>query len=433
MNCKDIDNNWLHLYPMIELRKAATWFPVQLSKANGSFYYDNEDNQFFDMLSGAFCCNFGHCRKDFIDAWVNASSKISFTSPFSHINEYQAELSMRLSSHFLDNYGGKWCVFYVNSGSEAIECSLNIIDGYNTRTQSIRKIFATVKGAYHGTTLGAKHVSSFDGIEYNRILKSPNVAYLNGVSHFDSSHTAENIVSDFRKSLREQFSGKYGLEDISAVVVETVENCAGNYPMTSEYVDAIQFLQNEYGVKVVADEVITGMGRLGDITSAKQFSLLPDITVFGKGLTGAHESLGAVVVRTDIAQQFHGDDDCLQHGATFGGRPASCAIALKVLETLNQKGFQSRYTENEMILKEFIKRISNKECVSEITGKGMLWTIHLLHKKKNMEDLHRFFIKKGIVSCIYPERIWPRIEIAPPLTTDPSDLEDVLQTYLEGI
>jgi taurine-pyruvate aminotransferase len=427
----DFRNNWLHLYPMSDIKEASAWFPVTLSKASGSFYYNSKNKDFFDMLSGAFCCNFGHCRKDFIDAWIKASSTISFASPFSHINEYQAELSYRLSSDLSVNYGGKWCIFFVNSGSEAIECSINIVDGYNKRTNQNRNVIATIKGAYHGTTIGAKQVSSFDGIEYNSLLKSDNIAYLNGIVNFHTNHSTQDIILNFQNSLNRQFSGKYNLEDILAVVVEPVENCAGNLPMSKTYANALQILQRQYGVMIIADEVITGMGRLGDVTSSKQFSLCPEIIVLGKGLTGAHESLGAVAVRLEIAQQFHGKGDFLQHGATFGGRPASCAVALKALELVNDHEFQSCYAENVTVLSQFIEEAKNKYSVTKITGSGMLWTVHLSHDQEAMEIMHKALIYNGIISCIYPERILPRLEISPPLTTDPSDLRSALKLYLE--
>ena len=185
---------------------------------------------------------------------------------------------------------------------------------------------------------------------------------------------------------------------------------------------------------LIVDEVITGFGRLGYQWGIEEYGIEPDIVVSAKGLTSGYESLGATAVKKSLEMNFRGDDDsCLMHGATFGGRPAACAVANKVFalqskyDIFNQVKTKSKLIENR--LREF-----EDECslIRDISGKGFLWSIHFSDSiDGNLINQHitEKLCALGVLPSLYQSRKAQFLEFAPPLVTTEAELNDVLDKY----
>ena len=422
--------DWLHFYQMDFVQEHSN-YPKIITQAQGCYVMDSDGKYYFDSLSGAFCVNLGYGNTELLDAGYEAAKKLHFASPFSVANEQAIELADKISSSLLKVFNQESQVFFTNSGSEAIDTALKIALTIFKKQGENRKFFISMEDSYHGTTFGAASVSGYEGCRiqtgnlYKEVLFAPNSSSGPPYSSQTMDHTKLDV---FLNNL------SINPKEIAGFIIEPTENSAGNYPLSQRFITTIDRFCKKHGILLIVDEVITGFGRLGYQWGIEEYGIEPDIIVSAKGLTSGYESLGATAVKKSLEMNFRGDDDsCLMHGATFGGRPAACAVANKVFalqskyDIFNQVKTKSKLIENR--LREF-----EDECslIRDISGKGFLWSIHFSDSiDGNLINQHitEKLCALGVLPSLYQSRKVQFLEFAPPLVTTEAELNDVLDKY----
>jgi adenosylmethionine-8-amino-7-oxononanoate aminotransferase len=425
-----VRKDWLHFYQMDFIDERSN-YPKTLVEGEGCYVTDSEGKSYFDSLSGAFCVNLGYGNRELLDAGYECAKKINFTSPFSVANEQTIELADRISDSLVNVFNQEAQVFFTNGGSEAIDTALKLALAISRKQGQDRKFFISMANSYHGTTFGAASICGYErcrsqtGNLYKEVIFAPNSSACAGCSC--QTNDCASMSSFFDKL-------PVHPREIAGIIVEAVENQAGNYPVPLNFMTTISRFCEQHGILLIIDEVITGFGRTGAQWAIEEYAVEPDILVSAKGLTSGYESLGATAIKKSLELNFRGDDDhYFAHGSTFGGRPSACAVANKVFMLQKQQNIFAHVKTNARLIEKRLQEFREEfSFIHDISGKGFLWSIRFsgpIGERALKGEIVEQLCGLGVLPCLYQSRKFQFLEFAPPLITTETELKDVLDKY----
>jgi beta-alanine--pyruvate transaminase len=353
--------------------------PRLLSRAQGMHYWTPEGRQVLDGVAGLWCVNAGHGRQEVADAVKASLEQMDFAPPFQMGHPQSFELAnelVKMSPAGMDH------VFFVNSGSEAVDTALKIalqyqrLRGEGTRTRLIGR-----ERGYHGVNFGGMAVG---GMLANRKQFSPVMAP--GVDHLRHTHDlARNAFSRglpvHGAELAEDLERLVALHDasnIAAVIVEPIAGSTGVLPPPQGYLQRLRELCTRHGILLIFDEVITGFGRTGSTFAAQAFGVTPDIITMAKGLTNGAVPMGAVLVRKEIYDAFMtGPESAIElfHGYTYSAHPTSCAAGLATLQIYQRDGLFERVHELAPYWEDALHSLKDLPNVIDVRNFGLVGAV----------------------------------------------------------
>tara|TARA_B100001093_G_scaffold82449_1_gene73869 strand:- start:1756 stop:2880 length:1125 start_codon:yes stop_codon:yes gene_type:complete len=351
---------------------------INVSKAKGSYIFDEKGNKYLDFVAGVSACSLGHSNKKITNAIKKQLDKYLHVMVYGEfITEPSLELAKLLAKNLTKNLQ---CTYFTNSGTEALEGSLKLARRYTGR----KKIIAA-KNAYHGSTMGALTLMGLEERKKPFEPLIPNVEFI----EFNSFEEIKKID-----------------EDTSCVVLETIQGSAGFIKPKEDYLNKVKKRCDKVGALLILDEIQTGIGRTGKLFGFQNFNCEPDVIVFGKGLGGGMP-IGAFTTSKKKMDVLH-NDPILGHITTFGANPVICASALETLKiVLNTKIMSSVIQKEKLIRKLLIHKY-----ISEIRGMGLMLSIILkditlakklvLNAKENGLILFFLLIEKKAVRITPP-------------------------------
>jgi adenosylmethionine-8-amino-7-oxononanoate aminotransferase len=228
--------------------------------------------------------------------------------------------------------------------------------------------------------------------------------------------------------------------------MEPVQNSGGTFTPPEGYFEGVRAICDEYGILLVADEVICGFGRLGYWFGSERYDIRPDVVTFAKGVGSAHVPLGGALMSDRIAAAFLEGSSMFTHGITYGGHPVACAVALKNLEVMEREDVLGNVRRNESYFRGILEKLADKPIVGDVRGAGYFMSIELVRDKETRETfsdeecerLLRGFLSPRMLDagliCRADDRGDPVIQLSPPLIATREDLDyvhDVLDTVLD--
>lgn len=314
---------------------------LEIEKAEGSFLYDREGKDYMDLISGVSVSNTGHRHPDVVAAVKDQADRYLHLMVYGEvIQSPQVQYATRLASLLPQSLQS---VFFVNSGSEAVEGALKLARRYTGRNEIIY-----FRNAYHGSTTGAL---SIQGAETYRNAFRPLMPSTT-MAEFNSSFAAEMITGD-----------------TAAVIIEPVQAEAGVIQPDTGFLESLRTACDRHGALLIFDEVQTGFGRTGHLFSLYRYNVIPDILVLAKALGGGLP-LGAFISSHEILSSLT-HDPVLGHITTFGGHPLCCAAGLASLEVILREDLPSQAAAKE---KQFRNELAQLP-VREIRGEGLLLAV----------------------------------------------------------
>ena len=376
------------LYGFTDMNTLNDKGPIVLSRGKGIYVYDIYNNKYLDANSGLWnaCAGFDH--PGLIEVAKKQYEKFAgYHSLFGRLSEETLELSEKLIEVSPFNQGR---VFFCNSGSEANDTMVKMLWMFNARMgkPNKRKIITRING-YHGVTLGA---SSMTGKPYNKEFGLP----LNEFIHADCPHFwkfgLENETEDefsirMAKNL-EDLILKEKPELIAGFVAEPVQGAGGVIPPSKNYFDLIQPILKKYKIPLIADEVICGFGRTGELWGCNTYNIKPDIIISSKCLTAGYFPMGAVIVDKEFSDQFvevSEEAEEFPHGFTAGGHPVGCAIALKAIDVIINEGLLDNVKAVSPYFMERLNEFNQYENIGETRGIGLMAALEMVKNKKTKE------------------------------------------------
>ncbi|HXS27561.1 MAG TPA: aspartate aminotransferase family protein [Steroidobacteraceae bacterium] len=319
--------------------------PRILARASGMHYYTSDGRQILDAVAGLWCVNAGHGRPEIRDAVAHQLETLDYAPPFQmgHPGAFElAERIREIAPAGLDH------VFFVNSGSEAVDTALKIAIGYHrVRGEGARTRLIGRERGYNGVGFGGISVG---GIAPNRRMWAG--ALLPGVDHLPHTHDlARNAFSrgqpEHGANLADELERIVALHDastIAAVIVEPIAGSTGVLLPPRGYLERLRQICDKHGILLIFDEVITGFGRTGSPFASQEFGVTPDLITCAKGLTNGCVPMGGVIVKKSVHDAFMQGPDGIElfHGYTYSAHPVACAAGLATLDIYAREGLLTR-------------------------------------------------------------------------------------------
>ena len=365
---------------------------VLFKKGEGIWLYSDSGDKFLDCASGIAVNILGHCNKKLVKVLTEQANNLWHTS-----NLYRVENQEKLAKLLVENtFADK--VFFTNSGTEAIECSIKMARAYHSKLNQERHEILSFDGCFHGRSMAAISTSNSDKMKEGF---GPLIPGCKSVSFNDRDALYHNIT-----------------DKTAAVIVEPIQGEGGIRSFSSEILKLIRSLCDDTGSLLIIDEIQCGLGRSGKLFAHELFDLKPDIMTIAKGIGGGFP-LGACL-STDNASigMVKG-----KHGSTYGGNPLACAVGCEVMNNVLEKGF----LENVRIISEYFYQkmlglVSEFPTVfEELRGSGLM--LGLKTKIENISFTNEAF-NQNLLLAPASDNV---VRILPPLNITKQEVDYVVE------
>jgi hypothetical protein len=363
-------------------RQTGQDYPVA-AYGEGPYIVDSAGKRYLDASGGAAVSCLGHSHPAVIAAIKEQLDRI----PFAHSAFFTTEASERLADHLIERApGGLVRVYYVSGGSEANETALKLARQYFLEIgEPKRHRFIARRQSYHGNTLGALAVGG------NMWRREPFKPLLIETSHISPctayrDQAPEESEADYGRRVADELEAeilRLGPESVAAFIAEPVAGAtAGAVPPVPGYFKRIREICDRYGVLLILDEVMCGMGRTGTLFACEQEGVVPDLLTCAKGLAAGYQPLGAVLVGERVYRAVAEGSGAFQHGFTYIGHPTACAAALAVQRTIEAEGLLENVQRQGAALRQALEaRFGNHHRVGDIRGRGLFLALELVQDR----------------------------------------------------
>ena len=332
--------------------------PVVWDRAEGFQVYDAWGNCWIDWSSGVLIANAGHGRPEIAEAIARQANARLLTS-FSFANEPRARLVERLSSLLPEPLKK---IFLYSIGSEAVECALKMCRTYGVKTGGRSKhVIVSYRNAFHGRTLGAQQAGGIP--ELKEWIVNLDRGFVQ-IPFPDGFRTRETSFESFERSLREQ-----GVEpqNVAGVILETYQGGSAAFAPARYMQDLRQWCTGHKAL-LICDEIQAGFGRTGTLWGFEHYGIVPDLAVFGKGISGSLP-MAAVAGRPDVLDQY----PPLSMTSSHAGNPVCCAAALASVDLVVNERLADRARETGAVLHRKLQAMSSRfPQIGTVAGKGLV-------------------------------------------------------------
>jgi L-2,4-diaminobutyrate transaminase len=446
----DIDKDSI-LHPATSIEAHLKDGPLIVAKGHGLWVTDQNGRRIMDFGAGLWCVNIGYGRAELADAAAAAIRDICyFPLFFSNATEPTIRLAERILTDFHEKSDASHLskVFFGTSGSDANDTNYKLVRYYNNlRGLPRKKKFITRWGAYHGSTYASASLTGIAGyhtgfdLPISDIFHAPCPHYYRyGRDGETEEQFTDRMIADIQEIIARESA-----DTIAAFIAEPVMGTGGVIPPPVGYFARLQEHLRENDILFIADEVITGLGRVGSHSATGLYGLRPDIISLAKGLTSAYFPLSASVISEKIwntLRKASPKAGPFMHGFTYSGHPVGAAIGLANLDIIEREGLIENARKMGALFVERLRaRIGDHPHVGDIRGVGLMVAVEFVADKKS-----KTFFKAGK----YPHRIVQQhasnegmliralpmgdvTSMSPPLCITTAEVEEGVERYARAL
>lgn len=368
-----------HIFP----RHTKAHLPV-VAKGKGVYLYDSDGKAYFDGSGGAAVSCLGHGDPDVTEAIKAQLDRVAFAHTSFFTSEPAEKLADKLIAHAP---AGIDRVYLVSGGSEAMEAALKLARQYFVeRGETQRRHIIARRQSYHGNTLGALATGG------NAWRRAPFAPMLVETTHIAPCYAYrgrrdDESLFDYGQRVANELEAeiqRLGEDSVMAFVAEPVVGATvGAVPPVEGYFKRVREICDTYGVLLILDEVMCGMGRTGSLFACEQDGISPDIVAIAKGLGAGYQPIGAMLCTAEIYRTIEDGSGFFQHGHTYIGHPTASAAALAVLSKLTDGGLVARCAELGARLQKALEdTFGQHPHVGDIRGRGLFRGIELVENRE---------------------------------------------------
>jgi adenosylmethionine-8-amino-7-oxononanoate aminotransferase len=415
----------------------------------GCYIFDVNGKKYLDGSCGAAVSCLGHSDKSVKEAIIKQTEKLAFAHTSFFTSEPAEELANILSQN---SPKGLDKVYFVSSGSEAVEASLKLAKQYfNEIGKPGKHKVISRRQSYHGNTLGALAAggnvwrrSFFEDLLIDTSLISPCYQYRHQRPAENSIVYGLRVANELEREII-----KLGPDNVMAFIAETVVGAtAGALTPVEGYFKRIREICNQYDVLLILDEVMCGMGRTGSLFACDEEGVIPDIITIAKGLGAGYQPIGAMLCQNFIYEAIAKGTGFFQHGHTYLGHPVACAGSLAVLNKLINENFPEQVSEKGKTLQKKLETIIGQhEFVGDIRGRGLFRGIEIVKDRDTKDPFEKNLniagkIKKEALDMgliCYPMQgtvngiLGDHILIAPPFIINENEMDELCEKLKKTI
>ncbi len=357
-------------------------YPVAVS-GDGPYIIDRDGKRYLDACGGAAVSCLGHNDREVIEAIKAQLDRLPFAHTSFFTNKPMEGLSCELIEHAP---AGIERVYFCSGGSEAVEAALKLARQYFVEIgQPRRSRVIARQQSYHGNTLGAlatggntRRRKQFEPLPLQVSYVAPCYSYRGKRQGEDDAAYGQRLVRELEQEVR-----RLGPEQVLAFVAETVAGATlGCVTPVPGYFAGVRAVCDKYGILLILDEVMCGMGRCGTLYACEQEAVAPDLLCIGKSLGAGYQPIGALLASAKIYDAVVNGSGFFQHGHTYTGHATACAGALAVQCAIKQRGLLAQVRERGAGLETRLRaRLGAHAHVGEIRGRGLFWAVELVEER----------------------------------------------------
>ena len=427
------------VHPMTNLKAHLDVGPTIIESGSGVRVKDDAGKEYIEGMAGLWCTSLGYGNERLIAAATNQMRALPYVQQFRHMSHDPGiDLAEKLVGIAPE---GITKAFFVNSGSEANDTIVKFIRFYHNSIgqPQKKKIIARDKG-YHGTTLVAASLCGLPHMHAAFDLPMAGIShtlcphyYRFGLEGESEEEFATRCADDLEKMILAE-----GPETVAAFFAEPVMGAGGVITPPKTYFAKIQAVLKKYDVLFVADEVICGFGRTGNMFGSDTYDLKPDFMTVAKALSSAYLPIAGVLMREEIfnAMADHsGELGILGHGYTYSGHPVASAVALETLKIYEEIDIVSRVQETSKTFLRELQAFDDHPLVGETRGVGLLGAIELVVDKETRAPVDAkgpapdYLYNRIMQSGLITRPIGNSIAFCPPLIISPADVEEMFSRF----
>lgn len=423
--------------------------PPTATAAKGIHVVDSTGKQYINASGGAAVSCLGHAHPDVLAAMHAQIDSLEYA----HTGFFTTRPAEELADFLASRAGGDLNnVYFVSGGSEAVEAGLKLARQYFVeKGEPQRTTFIGRRQSYHGNTLGALAVG---GNEWRRKQFAPLLMETGRVSPcFEYRERASGETQDqYTQRLLdelEQTIQAIGPDKVIGFCAETVVGAtAGAVPPTPGYFKGVRAICDKYGVLLILDEVMCGMGRTGTLFAYEQEGITPDMVTIAKGLGGGYQPIGALLASDKIVSTLRAGSGMFQHGHTYLGHPMACAASLAVQKVIERDNL----LENVRVRANQLRRALNDQLgsnpyVGDIRGRGLFMGVELVQDRETKQPfdpalkLHARIKQSAMDNglMVYPMggtidgQYGDHVLLAPPFIVTSADIDEIVDRLTTSI
>jgi adenosylmethionine-8-amino-7-oxononanoate aminotransferase len=365
-------------------RSLRKYYPTA-DRGEGIYIYDTEGKRYIDGSGGAAVVGIGHGVEEITEAMIRQAEKISF----SHGSQFTSQAAIDLAFKLVQlSPKGLSRVYFLSGGSEAVETAVKMARQYQVERGKTEKYKVISRWtSYHGNTLGALALSGHTGRRryYLPLIQhTPHIvpAYCYRCPFgLDPERCDLECALDLEKTILYE-----GPDSVSAFIAEPIVGAtAGALVPRDGYFQKIREICDRYDILLIADEVMTGLGRTGKNFGMDHWNVVPDMIVASKGLSSGYTPIFVVIAKEEIHRTIREGSGAFVHGHTYSQNPLSCAIACAVIDYLLKNDLISRCAKIGNYFIEGLRSLKRHDFVGDVRGKGLFAGIEFVKDKSTKE------------------------------------------------
>jgi adenosylmethionine-8-amino-7-oxononanoate aminotransferase len=430
-----------HRYPKLNLPIATAGEGIEL--------IDSKGKRYLDACGGAAVSCLGHGHPRVLAAIHKQVDELAYA----HTSFFTTAVAEQLADELSASAPGDLNhVYFLSGGSEAVEAALKLARQYHVENgQKQRRHFIARRQSYHGNTLGALAIggNAWRREAFLPLLTpshhvAPCYAYREQLSGESDAQYVQRLADELEAKILE-----LGADEVAAFVAETVVGAtAGAVPPVGDYFKKIRAVCDKYGVLLILDEVMSGMGRTGYLHACAEDGIAPDILVIAKGLGAGYQPIGAMIASDRIYNTVVGGSGFFQHGHTYIGHATACAAALAVQQTIREEQLlQNVQARGEQLRARLREVFANHPNVGDVRGRGLFVGVELVadrDSKQPLDPARRTHsrvkseaMQRGLL--VYPMggtvdgRQGDHILIAPPFISTAADIDAMVERLVPAV
>lgn len=411
-----------------------------IDRGENIYLWDKQGKKYLDGSSGAVSASIGHGVKEIIDAMTSQATRVAFVYRSQFTSDVAEELAKKISD--LTPGDLNWS-FFVNSGTEATETAMKMaIQHFQERGLTTKTKIISRNMSYHGITIGALSMSGHHArrkrfsslLEDYPMVEAP---YCKRCPFELNENSCNNLcATDLERTIN-----KLGAENVAAFIAEPIVGAAGGALTPPKgYYEKIREICTKYDVLFIADEVMTGIGRTGEMFGINHWNCVPDIIVLGKGLAAGYTPIAAAIASDKVMKPILEGSRLVMSGHTFSANPLSASVALAVLNFVEKNSLvQNAKVQGEKILSKLREWQKQFDFIFDVRGEGLLIGVEINEELFHSKSItsHVIEVAKGLGLLLYPSvsgsygKIENSFLIAPPLVISDDQVNELLDLCLK--
>lgn len=429
-----------YLNPFTNLVAKETQEHLVISRGRGVYVYDESGREYIEGMSGLWCVSLGWSEERLVEAATRQMRELpyyhSFTGKLPDVTVELAEKLMEIAPSPL----GK--VVFANSGSESNDTAVKVAWYYNNQLgrPEKKKIISRMRG-YHGVTVISGSMTGLAYAQSGFDLPMSRVIHTDCPHHYRHAEPGESEDAFAARLARniDELIQKEGPETVAAFIAEPIQGAGGVIVPPETYFRHVQPVLKKHDVLMIADEVICGFGRTGNMFGSQTLGIEPDMMVVAKQLSSGYQPISGLLLSDQIYNTLRdasGKLGMFGHGYTYSGHPVPAAVALETLKIYEERNMVERVRELAPVLQDGIRQFAEHPMIGHVRGMGLIGAVELVKNKATKEQydpsqkaaatLVSYAQKHGLIVRALP---MDAVAFCPPLIIEPSQIEEMLARF----